>query len=184
MPWSARRACAGTVVSITDGVWGAAMTGRSQSVVGRFIVAMLLAASAGLAAERSLDGHLAGWDVARFAPQSGRLVLDHQGEFVVVRSGDAVPGLQGVRLKAIGPRGALLEIEEGRETHGLEQQSMRWLLIRPATDGTLEVIEISRDPGEELQPEVVMDSVLFQVVEPPQRTLPGADADAHEGEPR
>ena len=95
-----------------------------------------------------LGKYYPGYEVARYLPVSGKLVLEKDGEFHVLRQGDDVPGLPGVRLASADRRGALLiEVADG-EGAGAELKPKRWLRLVPDKNGGVEVISIVAQPDE------------------------------------
>ncbi len=131
----------------------------SVLVVVLLSTSLLIQVAVGTAAEGNLDQHLPGWEMARFLPLQGRMVLEHDGEMLVVRSGEEIPGLPGARLRTIGSGGALIEIEELEKASGTaEEQSKYWLLIRSAQGGTIEVIVIHSLPEEPFLPELPVEA--------------------------
>jgi len=132
---------------------------------------LLVQVAVGTAAEGDLDQHLPGWEMARFLPLQGRMVLEHDGEMLVVRSGEEIPGLPGASVKTIGSGGALIEIDEVPEVPGaLQEQSKYWLLVKSAQGGTIEVIVIHSLPEEGLLPELSAETEEIPV----SKTSPGS----------
>ncbi len=82
------------------------------------------------------------------------MVLEHDGEMLVVRSGEEIPGLPGAMVKTIGSGGALIEIDQPPEGLDADQEQSRyWLLVKSTRDGKTEVIVIHALPEEGLLPE-------------------------------
>lgn len=126
----------------------------SALIMGLWITLLLVLAATGTAAGRDLGQHLPGWKMARFLPLQGRMVLEHDGEMLVVRSGEEIPGLPGAMVKTIGSGGALIEIDQPPEGLDADQEQSRyWLLVKSTRDGKTEVIVIHALPEEGLLPE-------------------------------
>ncbi len=131
----------------------------SALAMGVLLACFLVPVAAARAADGDLEQHLPGWKLARFLPLQGRMVLEHEGEMLVVRSGEEIPGLPGVSVKTIGSGGALIEIEDSPDgLKGLQSQTKYWLLVKSASDGTTKVIEIRQEPEEGLLPELSVET--------------------------
>jgi len=142
----------------------------STLVVVGLSVFLLVPVVVGTAAEGDLDQYLPGWKMARFLPLQGRMVLEHDGEMLVVWSGEEIPGLPGASVKTIGSRGALIEINEAPEVLDVHrEQSKYWLLVKPTQDGLTKVIVIHSLPEEGLLPELSVETEAIPV----SKTSPG-----------
>ena len=131
---------------------GRSAVGRVTSIV---VLGVSLTGSWAVAQTRAgLGKYLPGYEVARYLPESGRLVLEHQGKFIVLRRGDEVPGLPGVRLASADRRGALLVESADGETaaagDGVDLAPKRWLRLVPDKSGGVQVIAILAQPEEGL----------------------------------
>ena len=69
---------------------------------------LLPAASSAEVSPPRFEEALPGFKVARVLWREGKLVLEHQGRFWVLRPGDGLPGLPLVKLVEINERGAVL----------------------------------------------------------------------------
>ncbi len=127
----------------------------AYSNVARLALFVFLGAAAFIAgaqeAERGLGKYLPGYEVALYLPAEGRLVLEHADEFLVLRQGDEVPGLPGVKLLFADRDGALL-VDADAEGGGAEASPKRWFRLLAKEGGGVEVISISARPDEGLRP--------------------------------
>ncbi len=110
--------------------------GRFNAGLAVCLLAGMLKPALGESARRpvTLDDYLPGYSIARCLFAEGRLVLEHEGEFLVLRQGDTLPGRPRIRLLEIGGSQAVL----------MEAQ-----VATPATAVAVpnRLIKIAKDPG-------------------------------------
>ena len=127
-----------------------------------------------------LADHLPGYSIARLLFPEGRMVLEHEGEFLVLRKGDTLPGMPGVKVLQLDAEGALLaEAAAFGEAAGSAVPE-RMIKITQTATGTIDVTLLTARPpqNEELD---MLDAVLAvgrdgQPITAPQDAPAGAPA--------
>jgi hypothetical protein len=97
-----------------------------------------------------LQRHLPGFEIARFLPSEGRLVLEHPetDRLVVLRQDDELGDGGGAILESIGPWGAVLLIggRAGEADIHVDPTAHTRLLLLPNDGGGFKVLEVTPSP--------------------------------------
>lgn len=117
---------------------------RLDSRFAGLLIGLLLVAPVPRAIAEStggLEDHLPGYSIARALFEEGRLVLEHDGDFLVLRQGDTVPGRPRLKVLELNAKGALLA-EAVAGAGALRQAAVpqRMIKITQAPSGSLSVV--------------------------------------------